>query len=72
MAAEFASLRCACGFGVLISITPGYEPQRRGAVDLFTRVDPLVDIGAPTIGRCRACFMARYPGLNSTAVAHGH
>lgn len=50
--------RCACGSSAIFSIKPGEEPRRRGAVDLFTRLDPLVETGAPDVVRCKPCWTA--------------
>ena len=67
MAAEFAALRCGCGCSDLVAIKPGQEPVRRGAVDLFTRLDPLVERGAPDVAWCAACHAAAFPVLNKPA-----
>lgn len=66
-----ADLTCTCGSADVFAIQPGQDPVRRGAVDLFTRRDPLVDAGQPTAARCLVCFVARYPGLNRMEAARG-
>lgn len=53
---------CACGEAELFSVKPGTEPLRRGAVDLFTRLDPLIDGGVADQFWCRACWMAKFGG----------
>ncbi len=66
---QINNLRCACGSEDLASIRPGQEPLRRGAVDLFTRVDPLVEIGTPSVGFCMACLTRVFPKLNKAEAA---
>jgi hypothetical protein len=51
-----AGLRCACGSGAILAIRPGLEPARRGAVNIRTRVDPLVARGVPDAAWCVVCW----------------
>lgn len=60
------ALRCACGSDDIVAVSPGVEPARRGAVDLFTRVDPYVDVGEASVARCRVCFGRRFGGNNDS------
>jgi hypothetical protein len=54
------SLACDCGATELHAIQPGVDPERRGAVDLFTRADPIVDRGQPDKAWCEACWSKRF------------
>ncbi|HEY5306634.1 MAG TPA: hypothetical protein VIJ52_08230 [Pseudolabrys sp.] len=60
MSATLASLRCTCGSPDIVALRPGQDAERRGAVDLFTRLDPIVETGAPDMCWCRACWTARF------------
>lgn len=56
-----ARCRCGCAPGVpIFAIRPGQDAERRGAIDLFTRLDPLVEAGAPDVAWCRASWMERF------------
>lgn len=49
--------RCGCPVaGPVVAIKPGFEGERRGAVDLFTRLDPLVERPVPDAIWCAACW----------------
>jgi len=48
--------RCSCGSADVMAVKPGVEPLRRGAVDLFTRLDPLTEKGEPSVAWCRECW----------------
>lgn len=54
------AIQCSCGAPDIIALRPGVEPLRRGAVDLFTRLDPLVEIGEPATAWCAACWDAKF------------
>ena len=58
-AATLTAARCACGSLSIVAVRPGLDPLRRGAIDLFTRADPLVE-GRPDAVWCRACWMTRW------------
>lgn len=57
---SLAEARCSCGCPTIFSVRPGVEPARRGAIDLFTRLDPLVTIGSPDTFWCRPCWLAAH------------
>ena len=59
---SLATLRCGCGSESIFALRPGVDPERRGAVDLFTRLDPLVSIGAPDVAWCAACWSKAFSG----------
>lgn len=56
MTPDLSAARCLCGSPEIAAIKPGLEPERRGAIDLFTRVDPLVERGAPDVIWCLPCW----------------
>jgi hypothetical protein len=43
------------------------EPLRRGAVDLFTRLDKMLETGEPTVAWCLECWKQKYV-KNSEAI----
>lgn len=48
--------RCACpAGGPIVAVRPGQDATRRGAIDLFTRLDPLVEREVPDVFFCAAC-----------------
>jgi hypothetical protein len=52
-----AELRCdACGSSDIFALDPGFDPVRSD-VPLF---DVLLDAGQPSVGRCHACFFAKF------------
>jgi hypothetical protein len=57
--AMLAAARCACGSQAIVAVRPGLDPLRRGAIDLFSRADPLVE-GRPDAVWCRACWVTRW------------
>lgn len=57
---SLANARCGCGCATVFAVRPGQDPERRGAVDLFTRRDPLVEAGAPDAFFCAPCWMDRF------------
>lgn len=62
---EINGLKCACGSSDIFSLCPGQDPLRSD-VPLF---DVLLDAGAPTVARCRGCFVARYPVMRGQNVS---
>jgi hypothetical protein len=49
--------RCPCpAGGPIIAVKPGCDATRRGAIDLFTRQNPLVEAEVPDRVFCRACW----------------
>lgn len=48
--------RCECGSADLVAVRPGVEPARRGAIDLFSRLDPMIDTGERSMFWCAACW----------------
>jgi hypothetical protein len=49
--------RCPCpAGGAVIAVKPGQDAVRRGAVDIATRRDPLVEAEVPDRVFCRACW----------------
>lgn len=67
VARALAALRCACGSAAVMAIRPGLDPVRRGAVDLFTRVDPLTHTGAPDAAWCLVCWRAAFRARGDSA-----
>lgn len=57
---SLAALRCGCGSSEVMALRPGQDAARRGAVDLFSRLDPLVDAGAPDAAWCMGCWTATF------------
>lgn len=66
---RIASLACGCGCTEIMAIRPGQEPEHRGAVDLFTRLDPIVTIGVPDVAWCAPCWMARFASVRAGLAA---
>lgn len=58
MKPSLSDARCACGSAEVVAIRVGMEPGHRGAIDLFTRLDPLIERGSPDVFWCRACWPA--------------
>jgi hypothetical protein len=54
------TLRCSCGSPDILALRPGVDPERLGAVHIFTREDPLVTVGEPDVGYCRTCWFKRF------------
>lgn len=49
-------LSCSCpAHGPIIAVRPGQDAMRRGAVDLFTRLDPMVEAEVADQFWCAAC-----------------
>lgn len=59
---SLAAARCGCGCADVFAVRPGVAPARRGAIDLFTRLDPLVTIGVPDAFWCRPCWLIAHRG----------
>lgn len=53
---KFPGVQCFCGDTEIFSIKPGLEGARRGAVDLFTRANPLVERPVPDVVLCFGCW----------------
>ncbi len=51
---------CGCGSRQIIAVQPGYEGARRGAVDIATRRDPIVDRPVPDVLWCGPCWSKRF------------
>lgn len=48
--------RCACpAGGRVIAVRPGQDATRRGAIDIATRLDPLVEREVRDVFFCAAC-----------------
>lgn len=45
---------------MIFSLQPGHEGARMGAVDLFTKIDKLIDRPVPDVLWCRACWSKRF------------
>lgn len=54
-----AAFSCACGSADVFAVRPGLEVVRRGAVDLFSRLDPVVE-GRVDVCWCLACWSKRW------------
>lgn len=48
--------RCACGSDDIMAVTAGRDGERRGAVDLFTRANPLIERPVADVYRCAPCW----------------
>jgi hypothetical protein len=57
---DLTTLRCGCGSPTIFSVRPGVEPLRRGAIDLFTRLDPVLVAGVPDVAWCLACWATAF------------
>lgn len=53
---SLADLRCGCGSAAIMALRPGQDAVRRGAVDLFTRLDPLLVADVPDVAWCDGCW----------------
>jgi hypothetical protein len=53
-----ATVTCPCG-APPFAIRPGVEPVRRGAIDLWTRLDPLIDGRVDQVW-CLVCWSKRF------------
>lgn len=54
------AVSCGCGCLDVFAVRPGYEGARRGAVDLFTRLDPIVDRPVPDEVWCKPCWLRAF------------
>lgn len=51
---------CGCGSTEVFAIKTGFAGERRGAIDLFTWEDPLVDRPIADQAWCRLCWDRRF------------
>ena len=54
-----------------MAVQVGQNGERRGAVDLFTRLDPLIERPVPDVLFCRACWVAKFGDARIAAAREG-